>query len=808
MTMHASTLPLKGVRVIEMSDGLLDMAGRILADFGADVTKILNAPSSHSGPYPSDITRTDIGFLTTNFNKSGMSLDLSNPDDLTRLWGLLETADIFIQTSHLAADQIIDAAEAQARFPGLVVLSASDFGATGPYSGFVATDAVHLSMGSQLSRSGTWPREPALVPFDLAYQSAAAQAAWAALVAHYQKVRTGRGDQIDFSVFEAVIEIVDPPFGTAGTASAGTKKAESPTDPYSSEWGRPQAKPYPIYPCADGFVRCLVLAPAQWRAMYAWLGEPEAFSDPKYLTILSRDKDKELLEAAYIDHFRDRTKADLAAEGQARGIPISPVLSLAEVSHEEHYEQRGAFVYADIDEGTCVRIPSGFVEMDGKRLGFRHAAPRITTERSEKTWPTHSETRHRELDEGDGTNTAASYSLPLSGIRVVDFGSIVFGAEAGRLFADLGADVIKIENKAFPDKYRGTSEPGSLIAKNFALGNRGRRSFGVDTRTPEGRDLVKNLVEKSDVVVSNFKPGTLERLGLGYAELSEVNPNIVWMSSSGFGDTGAWSTWLAYGPGVRSASGLTSMWRYSDDPAGFADGTTVYPDHTAARIAGVAILSALLRRDQGGGGADIRVSQAEVVLNQLTEQFARDYLGESPVTIEGAPWGVFQCSGDDQWCVVCVRDDDDWASMCKALGNPAWTQDARFADRQSRIEYRTELDVHVREWTKTQSAMSVMITLQSAGVPAGVMNRPPELLEDPHLIARDYIALQEQPGFDRPLNTVRRPFRSHNITNPPIQKSPSMGQNTVAICSDVLGLSTDAIDRLVAEQILQPSTDQ
>ncbi|SEO56892.1 CaiB/BaiF CoA-transferase family protein [Trujillonella endophytica] len=808
MASTSDRLPLAGVRVVEMTDGFLDMAGRLLADFGADVIKVETAGSREreaagNPERTPDVDDTDVRHLIENFNKSGVALDPSDATGAGQLWRLLESADIVILANQSARVEALDPEEVHSRLPHLVVLAVSDFGRTGPYKDFVGTDAVHLALGSQLSRSGFWPREPALVPFDLAYHSSAAQAAWAALVAYFERLQSGRGDLIDFSVFEATIEVVDPPFGTAGTATAGTKQTQAPTDPYSSEWTRPRSKPYPIYPCADGYVRCLVLAPGQWRAMYGWLGEPDEFADPKYQTILGRDREQAALERAYVELFRDKTKAELAVEGQKRGVPIAPVLSPTEVAVQEHFEQRGAFVDAEISPGLRAVIPSGFLEIDGERIGYRRRAPEPGEHNALLSdLPASSAARPAASDPADGSSSAAP-SLPLSGLRVIDFGSIVFGAEAGRLFADLGADVIKIENAAFPDKYRGGSEPGSLIAKNFALGNRGRRSFGVDTRTEAGRDLVKGLVATADVVVSNFKPGTLERLGLGYDELSAVNPKIVWMSSSGFGDTGAWASWLAYGPAVRSASGLTHLWRYPDDPGGFGDTTTVYPDHQAARMAGLAVLSAVIRSRATGKGANIRVSQAEVVLNHLSEEFARDALGLSSPEAKGAPWGVYECAGDDEWCAICVRDDADWANFRSALGNPSWAGAEEFADAHARRDHHEALDGHVRDWAASHTADSVMTLLQSHGVPAGAMKRPPELLDDPQLLARDYLALQDQPGFAEPLNTVRRPFLARRIQSSPVRPSPEMGQDTVAICSELLGMSAAEIDRLTGDGVLQ-----
>ena len=176
---------------------------------------------------------------------------------------------------------------------------------------------------------------------------------------------------------------------------------------------------------------------------------------------------------------------------------------------------------------------------------------------------------------------------------MLDFGVIVLGAEAARLFADQGAEVIKVESRAFPDGAR-------VSPVHFAIGHRGSRSVGVNLRSAEGVEVVKRLVAESDVVLANFKPGTLEKLGLGPRTLHEINPGIVIAGSSAVGATGPWSSWMGYGPLVRCASGLTSLWRYPDDAESFSDSTTIHPDHYAARVTAITALAALIARRRVG----------------------------------------------------------------------------------------------------------------------------------------------------------------------------------------------------------------
>ena len=260
-------------------------------------------------------------------------------------------------------------------------------------------------------------------------------------------------------------------------------------------------------------------------------------------------------------------------------------------------------------------------------------------------------------------------SRPLAGLRVIDFGIIVIGNEIGRLLADQGADVIKIENRAFPDAAR--VGYGGKLSHSFVAGSRNKRSFGVNLRTPEGVALLKRLVAGADVVLENFKPGTLEKLGLGYESLRAVKPDIVMLSTNALGSTGPWSRWLGYGPIVRCVSGITSLWRYPEDELGFGEPTTIYPDHYGARVCATTVLAALIRRRRTAAGAYIESAQAEMIVNQLADVFLAASLGAGRGEL-GAPWGVYPCAGDDEWCVITVRDDEQWLALRRVLGDPEW----------------------------------------------------------------------------------------------------------------------------------------
>ena len=168
---------------------------------------------------------------------------------------------------------------------------------------------------------------------------------------------------------------------------------------------------------------------------------------------------------------------------------------------------------------------------------------------------------------------------------------------------------------------------GGKLSHSFVAGSRNKRSFGVNLRTPEGVALLKRLVAGADVVLENFKPGTLEKLGLGYEALRAVKPDIVMLSTNALGSTGPWSRWLGYGPIVRCVSGIASLWRYPDDELAFGEPTTIYPDHYGARVCATTVLAALIRRRRTAAGAYVESAQAEMIVNQLADVFLAASVG-------------------------------------------------------------------------------------------------------------------------------------------------------------------------------------
>ncbi|TSD94179.1 CoA transferase [Gordonia rubripertincta] len=786
-------LPLTGVRVVDVTDGLGESCGRFLADLGADVVRVERpggSASRRTQPIESGIS---IPFALNNANKRIVDLDLDA--DRGRFLELVAGADILVETSPigLPSGTGLDAADLLAGHPGLVVLSISGFGQTGPYRDWAATESVIYAMSGVLSRSGEPGREPLLPPAGLVEQSIGVHAAWSALLAYYDRLRTGTGQLVDISAFETVTHGFDPGFGVQGSAAAG-RREDFPR-------GRPDAANfYPVLRCADGQVRICLLAKRQWRAMFAWLGEPEEFADPAFDTIPARFAAADRLHPLIEELFADRTRDELVAEGAARGIPIGGVLRPSEVLANDHFAVAGTLVDAEIAPGVQARIPSGYVTIDGRRAGFRHRAQPID---DADAWSDASRTGAGAREQSEaGTH-------PFAGLRVLDLGVVVFGAELGRQFADHGADVIKVENRDFPDGLR-QSKRKDALSPSVAWGHRNRRSLGINLRTEEGRKLFRQLAADADVVLANFKPGTLDSMGIGYEELRRINPRIIVSDGSAFGSTGPWNTRLGYGPLVRAACGVSALWRYSDSDTGLSDGSTVYPDHIGGQVAAVAVLAALISRLTHGRGAEIEVAQADTALVALGGQLVRESLAPGSVSAVGntdpfaAPAGVFPCAGDDEWCVVTVRHDQDWRNLTRIIGRDDLADDDRFRLAAKRIENRDEVDKVLTEWLAERTPTEAMTALQEAGVPAGAMVRLPELLTDPHLTARDAYTQLQHPRLPAPLPTAVRVARFTSIPDAPLRPAPLPGADTHEIAVELLGLDESEYRSLVAGGVLQP----
>jgi crotonobetainyl-CoA:carnitine CoA-transferase CaiB-like acyl-CoA transferase len=780
--------PLLGVRVTDLASGPMQAISRYLLDLGAQVTRVHLPGVTVDESFGPVVDGIALGNAIAARGAHRVTVDLSTGRG-RQAWGdLLAASDILFENTApgSAAEAALGVGAIRKAHPALVVLSISDFGRGNDFSRWQGTTPVFHALASELSRSGIPDRDPLIPPGDLPYDVAAAQAAFQTLSLYLDRLRTGAGNRIDFSILDGAMQALDPAYGMTGSAAGGVPLSAAPR-------GRAEERyKYPIIGCKDGFARICVLAQRQWRGMFEWLGRPEEFADPEYDDVFVRFGSPTLLPAI-ARFFADKTRAELEQQGQQYGVPIAGVLTLAEALTTEQIRSRGFLREVELAPGVVGPVPAGVTEIDGARA-WSDDVPEAAGERV-----IHAPVlaaRERIHD-----------SLPLDGIRVLDLGVIVVGGDTGRLFGDLGADVIKIENWAFPDGSRAAQGPSGM-RPGFAAGHRNKRAIAINLRDREGRELAQELVRSADIVLTNFKPGVIGSLGLDYDSLRDVNPGIVVVDSSAFGPTGPWSRRLGYGPLVRAAAGCTDQWVYPGEPGSFSDAATVYPDHVCARIGAMGALALLIRRERTARGGSVSVAQSEVMLSHFSAPIAAQDLVGRGHTADGspehdAPWGLFASAGDDDWVAVTVRTDADWAALCGVIGRPDLLTDASLADASGRDAQRGRIDAAVTEWTTQHSPFAAMGELQAAGVPAGAMLRAIDLPAWGYYQQRRAFREELHPYGTEPYVQENVQIQAEGVVEPPLVPAPLLGEQTYQIAEELLGLDPAQTDDLVRRGVLE-----
>lgn len=799
--MPDSTLPLTGVRVIDLTDGIAGATGRFLADLGADVI-LVEPPQGVSTRRSAPLHEGHgLRFATAHANKRGIVLDLADESGREALKVLCDSADVVLESyapGHLAGLGL-GHRELRARNPRLVVASITNFGQDGPWRDWQASEAVLTAMSAALTRSGAPGREPLLPPGELGGETAAIEAAFAVLLAYYQATVSGIGEYVDCALLDLVVRGLDPGFGVGGSATMGQPQINAPLE-------RPDRRMlYPILPCRDGHVRMFIASAKQWRALFDWLGRPEHLADPGLEQMFTRLMHWDAIRAALIDLFADQTRNEIVSRGRELGIAVAALHTAQEVLRSEHIRVRKSFVRAEIAPGLTADIANGFLEVDGHRAGFRHRAPSLGEHNVEVLG------RTGETHEPAGAPPAPNSVRPLEGLRVLDLGVIVVGAETSRLLADQGADVIKVENREFIDGLRQFDQP-ETCSYTAALGSRGKRSIGLNLRSTAGKEIFNKLVADSDVVLSNFKPGTMESLGLDYESLRAINPRVVYLESSALGNSGPWSKQMGYGPLVRATVGLTEVWRHPDSAEAFGDDLTVYPDHSASRVGVAAVMAGLIARQRTGAGCRISVAQMETVFGQLATEYLREALQPGSMIARGnvgefdAPSGVYACTGEDAYCAVDVNGNAQWIALAHAIGRPDLAANPDYATAEARVARRADLDAAVTAWISAKTPTEAQDCLQAAGVPAGAAAHVGDLLANPQLAVRRQLGVLKQPGFAEPIDVDMAPALFEHIAEPQLRPAPLMGADTHDICTSVLKMPQDEIDGLIAEGVLETPT--
>ena len=398
-------------------------------------------------------------------------------------------------------------------------------------------------------------------------------------------------------------------------------------------------------------------------------------------------------------------------------------------------------------------------------------------------------------------------NLPFEGVKVADFSWVVVGPNTTRYLADHGAEVVRVETAAPLDILRTVGPFKDGVAgpdrtQFYAEFNASKLGLSLDLKANGGLDIAKRLLAWADVYVESFTPGTMDGLGIGYETARALNPSIIMASTCLMGQTGPAAPFGGYGFHAGAIAGYYEITGWPDLPP---DGPwTAYTDAVSPRILAATIMGALDHRRRTGEGQHIDASQLEMSLHYLSPQIVDYAVNGRNVTRRGnrseytAPQGAYPCAGDDQWCAIAVETDEHWAGLRRAMGNPAWADDSRFATAEGRLEHHDEIDGNVSRWSGDKSPQAVMELLLAQGVPAGVVQRSSDLLRDPQLAHRGFYRYLEHQEMGRAPYGGHQ-FRIRGYDSGPRGPGPVLGQHTEHVMRDILGMGDEeVIDAVVS----------
>lgn len=773
---------LAGVRVLEWGRGLATgYAARLLADFGATVKRIAT-------PGAIDPHRDAFVDVTAFFDsaKTCTTLDPASPHGRAALLAHVFEADLLIddhspqERSRLQLDQNI---LARAN-PRLLQVSVTPFGLSGPYCDFRAGDLeiAYLSGLAHLT-----PRDiaagdevscpPLKMPGSLVSIYAGASAAAAALTALYGRENGHQGRLIDVSMLESLIPTLRREIALFQYEGRVASR-------FMRVW---RLAPWGVKRCQDGYVFLQVVERHHWEGLVEIMGAPEWAHDSQYLDPDFRFEHRVDIEARMIPWLLTQTKAQFAWEAQRRGLPFAPVNELADLRRIPQLHYRRFFRTANAANGRpCVMPGSPIVFLSSVASG----EPDTTAPR-----------RNRPREAGRHG--------PLRTVRVVDFGHVWAGPYCAALLADMGAEVIKVESAHRLDVHRrqgpyaerraGVNRSGVWNAQN-----RGKRSVTLNLSTEQGRVLARALAATADVVIENFAPGVMKRLGLDYPSICSAKSDLIMASLSAFGQGGPQQSYVGYGPSLDAWAGLDALTAYVNGEPNALGG--IFPDTGSALHAAAAILAALHHRDQTGSGCHIDLSELEVSVLLLGDFVTRDLNGAT-VRASGNsdgihfPQGAFRCAGVDRWIALSVTDDRSWNGLCNVLGRESWVRDPDLIATEGRRARAAEIEAAIAGWASSRQAHDAMLELQRHGVPAGVAHDTQSLLADPHLVARQFFATLVHPEVG-PHPVYGPIWRMDGATERFETPAPMLGEDNDYVLGSLLGLPMDEIESLVAARIV------
>jgi crotonobetainyl-CoA:carnitine CoA-transferase CaiB-like acyl-CoA transferase len=808
---------LSSYRILDFTNQHGMFCGYILAHLGAEVIAVEppGGSSVHLIPPFAGDSGDSLWWQAYARGKQSLVLDLESDVGRTEFLDLAANADILIESC--CNDDVrrfgLDYDSLAELNPGLIVVSITPFGRTGPKADWPATDLTVWAAGGAHVLAGDDDRAPVRTSVPQSFLHAGADAAGAALIALQERHKSGHGQHVDVSAQQSSAQAsLSAILATPNNGGVIVQRAAG---------GLAGIFPAKLtWPCQDGYVTItFLLGPAFTepnRRLLSWLHEHGACAADDVATdwgerIAGMVRGEEGPEAylelcGKIESFTlRRTQQELFEEGLSRGIYIAPTLDIAGLLDEPHFKARGFWHEIEFEDpasgsGRAARVPGAFAIFSRSPLRPPSAATGLASaaiaKRGRRPRP---------------SNVMTSNSQPLAGLKVLDFMWVIAGPLFTRVLADYGATVIKVESNARMEPARAAptfkdGEPGIETGVPFANFNAGKLGVTIDPANPVGRDVILDLVRWADVVTESFSPKAMQAWGLDYETLREVNPELIMLSSCLMGQTGPRAQVPGYGNMAAAITGFYDLTGWPDrSPAG---PYLAYTDGVVPRFMLASLLAALEHRRKTKEGQHIDISQAEAAIHMLAPAIL-DYeindrlwhrMGNRD--LQFCPHGVYPASGEDRWVAIACQSDEAWLSLCDVAGFEGERADASLKTVTGRRAREGELDELLSRWTEPRNEHEIQSSLIGAEVAAHVVQNSPDCMEDPQLRHRDHFVSVPHTSVSEFVVEGTR-FKLSRTPAKIDRASPALGEHNAHVLMNILGYDADRIADIFASLAME-----
>jgi crotonobetainyl-CoA:carnitine CoA-transferase CaiB-like acyl-CoA transferase len=621
-------------------------------------------------------------------------------------------------------------------------------------------------------------------------QYAAGQHAYVAiLLALYRRERSGKGEYIDISMLESALEYIEITLSYALQSGTNGRR------------GGHRFIPWDTYDCADGYATVIGMPARHWHRAAALFDDPRLFAE-RFDSIRARIANRQEYDSILKDCVLKHQKRELFHAGQALQLAFGYIADIDEVMASPQHAGRGFLTDIDHPATGVLRYCDAPFKMSATPWRTERA-PLLGEHTDEVLGSLRSPSADTEPAGGDG-ESQAELALPLAGVRVIDLSHSWAAPHCSRILADFGAEVIKVEYVKRLCLLRGANTVDKAYDRHpgWLQVNRGKYSVTLDLTDRRERDVFLDLVRVSDVVIQNSRPGVMEKLGLGYAALTEARKDIIVVSMSAFGDSGPYSAYGGYGAVMEGVGGIQSLTAYEK---GAKPVRIKELDITNGLAGACAVMTALLHRRKSGNGQYVDLSQLEAGTHALIGEHLLEFAANGTLALPfgnrhpvHAPQGCYPCMEPDTWAVVTVRSDAEWREFCICIGQPELALDERFATRDARQINHDALDDIIRLWSVTQRREEFMQKLQARGLAAGAVLDPLSVISDVHLKSRGYF-MHDESGTS--MVFLGMPFRARAMQGSIRWPGPALGQHNEMIQSGLLGRPPAEIRPVALDQL-------